>query len=244
MYNSAGARSRMSPRPRFRMQKRNALIAIGLTAAVLVSGLCVATLYVSWRIDQTAHPLLFADPEHLPRNDVGLVLGTSRNRGSGLNEFYAHRIAAAAELYDRGKIRHIIVSGSNPSKYYDEPDAMRRDLMVAGVPANCITEDRGGLRTLDSVVRAHKVMGQTSFTIISQRFHATRAVYIGINRGLDVVAYCAQDASGPQLFSARLREYGARMMAMLDLNVWDTQPQYLGQPVTINLRLGDRTALK
>ncbi len=234
----------MSPHRWFRMQKRNALIAIGLTAAVLVSGLCVATLYVSWRIDQAAHPLLFADPEHLPRNDVGLVLGTSRNRGSGLNEFYAHRIAAAAELYDRGKIRHIIVSGSNPSKYYDEPDVMRRDLMEAGVPANCITEDRGGLRTLDSVVRAHKVMGQTSFTIISQRFHATRAVYIGINRGLDVVAYCAQDASGPQLFSARLREYGARMMAMWDLNVWDTQPQYLGQPVTINLRLGDRTALK
>lgn len=221
------------------MQKRTAITGIALTAAVLVLGTCLSTLYVSWRIDQTAHPLLFADPEQLPQNDVGLVLGTSRNRGSGLNEFYAHRIAAAAELYRSGKIRHIIVSGSNPSKYYNEPEVMRRDLIEAGVPAECITEDRGGLRTLDSVVRAHKVMGQTSFTIISQRFHAARAVYIGTKRGLNVVAYCAQDASGPELLSARMREYGARMMAVWDLNVWDTQPQYLGRPVTINFEPGD-----
>ena len=233
----------MNPRLRLGMQKRTALTAIGLTAAVLVLGLGLSTLYVSWRIDQTAGPLLFADPEQLPQNDVGLVLGTSRNRGSGLNEFYAYRIAAAAELYRSGKIRHIIVSGSNPSKYYNEPAVMRRDLIEAGVPAGCITEDRGGLRTLDSVVRAHKVMGQTSFTIISQRFHAARAVYIGTSRGLDVVAYCAQDASGPELWSARMREYGARMMAMWDLNVWDTQPQYLGRPVTIDLQPRDIAAM-
>lgn len=235
--------SNMNSRLRFGMQKRTALTVFGLTAAVLVSGLCLSALYASWRIDRTANPLLFANLEHLPPNDVGLVLGTSRNRGSGLNEFYAYRIAAAAELYRSGKIRHIIVSGSNPSKYYNEPEVMRRDLIEAGVPAESITEDRGGLRTLDSVVRAHKVMGQTSFTIISQRFHAARAVYIGTNRGLDVVAYCARDASGPELLSARMREYGARMMALWDLNVWDTQPQFLGRPVTINFQRRDSAAM-
>ena len=216
------------------MRMRTAVTALGLALAVLVVGLCLSALYVSWRIDEAAGPRLYADLERLPQNDVGLVLGTSRNRGSGLNEFYAHRIAAAADLYRSGKIRHIIVSGSNPSKYYNEPEVMRRDLVEAGVPTDRITEDRGGLRTLDSVVRAHKVMGQTSFTIISQRFHAARAVYIGTGRGLEVVAYCAQDASGPVLLSSRIREYGARMMAMWDLNVWNTQPQYLGRPVEIN----------
>lgn len=217
-------------------QVRTAVAVLGLALAVLVSGLYLSARYVSWRIDETAGPRLFADLDHLPQNDVGLVLGTSRNRGNGLNEFYAHRIDAAAQLYRNGKIRHIIVSGSNPSKYYNEPEVMRRDLVEAGVPTDSITEDRGGLRTLDSVVRAHKVMGQTSFTIISQRFHAARAVYIGTSRGLDVVAYCAQDASGPVLLSSRMREYGARMMAMWDLNVWNTQPQYLGRPVEINFQ--------
>lgn len=228
---------------RMATQKRTALTVFGLTTGLLVSGLYLSALYVNWRIDETADPLLFADLEQIPEKNVGLVLGTSRNRGSGLNEFYAHRIEAAAELYRSGKIRHIIVSGSNPSKYYNEPEVMRRDLIEAGVPAGSITEDRGGLRTLDSVVRAHKVMGQTSFTIISQRFHAARAVYIGTSRGLDVIAYCAQDASGPELLPARIREYGARMLAMWDLNVWDTQPQYLGQPVTIHFEPRDTTAM-
>lgn len=216
------------------MQLPSVAAALGLALAVLVAGLYLSALYVSWRIDETTGPRLFADLKHLPQNDVGLVLGTSRNRGNGLNEFYAHRITAAARLYRNGKIRHIIVSGSNPSKYYNEPEVMRRDLVDAGVPTDSITEDREGLRTLDSVVRTHKVMGQTSFTIISQRFHAARAVYIGTSRGLDVVAYCAQDASGPVQLSSRMREYGARMMAMWDLNVWNTQPQSLGRPVKIN----------
>ena len=225
------------------MQKRTVLTVFGLAIALIVTALYLSALVVNWRIDETANPLLFADLDLVPENDVGLVLGTSRNRGSGLNEFYAHRIEAAADLYRSGKIRHIIVSGSNPSKYYNEPEVMRRDLIEAGVPAQSITEDRGGLRTLDSVVRAHKVMGQTSFTIISQRFHAARAVYIGTSRGLDVVAYCAQDASGPELLPARMREYGARMLAMWDLNVWDTQPQYLGQPVTINFESREPTTM-
>lgn len=233
----------MNPLERMAMQKRIVLVALGLAIALIATTLYLSALFVNWRIDETADPLLFADLDLIPANDVGLVLGTSRNRGSGLNEFYAHRIEAAADLYRSGKIRHIIVSGSNPSKYYNEPEVMRRDLIEAGVPDGSITEDRGGLRTLDSVVRAHKVMGQTSFTIISQRFHAARAVYIGTNRGLDVVAYCAQDASGPELLPARMREYGARMLAMWDLNVWDTQPQYLGQPVTINFEPQEPTAM-
>lgn len=233
----------MNPLERMAMQKRTVLTVFGLAIALIVTALYLSALVVNWRIDETANPLLFADLDLVPENDVGLVLGTSRNRGSGLNEFYAHRIEAAADLYRSGKIRHIIVSGSNPSKYYNEPEVMRRDLIEAGVPAQSITEDRGGLRTLDSVVRAHKVMGQTSFTIISQRFHAARAVYIGTSRGLDVVAYCAQDASGPELLPARMREYGARMLAMWDLNVWDTQPQYLGQPVTINFESREPTTM-
>ena len=233
----------MNPLERMAMQKRTVLVALGLAIALIATTLYLSALLVNWRIDETADPLLFADLDLIPANDVGLVLGTSRNRGSGLNEFYAHRIEAAADLYRSGKIRHIIVSGSNPSKYYNEPEVMRRDLIEAGVPDESITEDRAGLRTLDSVVRAHKVMGQTSFTIISQRFHAARAVYIGTNRGLDVVAYCAQDASGPELLPARMREYGARMLAMWDLNVWDTQPQYLGQPVTINFEPHEPTAM-
>ena len=84
------------------------------------------------------------------------MLGTSRSIRGGLNRYYTARITAAADLYFAGRIDHIIVSGSNPSRYYNEPMAMKKDLMARGVPEERITSDFAGLRTLDSIVRADK----------------------------------------------------------------------------------------
>lgn len=208
----------------------------GLAVALVAAFLAGAVWGVSRHIDAAANPHLFDDLRNLPHRDVGLVLGTSRNRSGGLNEFYSTRIAAAAELYHSGKIGHIIVSGSNPSRYYNEPAVMKRDLVEMSVPPESITEDDAGLRTLDSVVRANKVMGQHSFVVVSQRFHAARAVYLAREFGLDVIGYCANDPPGPALVSAQLREYGARFKAMLDVTVLGTQPMHLGEPVAIELQ--------
>lgn len=208
------------------------LIAAGLVALTVA----VAVWAVSSHIERTASAHLYEDLASLPRREVGLVLGTSRFSTDGLNEFYTARIEAAAALYHDRKIDHIIVSGSNPSRYYNEPVVMKRDLVELDVPEACITEDRGGLRTLDSIVRADKVMGQQSFTVVSQRFHAARAVYIGRHFGLDVSAFCAKDPVGPSHYGAYLREYGARFKAILDLTVLDTQPKYLGKPIEIELQ--------
>lgn len=204
------------------------LIGMGLVA--------LAVCAVSLHIGRAASAHLYEDLASLPRRDVGLVLGTSRFSTDGLNEFYTARIEAAAALYHDRKIDHIIVSGSNPSRYYNEPVVMKRDLMELDVPEACITEDRGGLRTLDSIVRAYRVMGQKSFTVVSQRFHAERAVYIGKHFGLDVTAFCAKDPVGLSHYGAYLREYGARFKAMLDLTVLDTQPTYLGKPIEIQVQ--------
>lgn len=207
---------------------------IGLGFAAL--SVAIAVYAVSSHIERAASAHLYEDLASLPRRDVGLVLGTSRFSTDGLNEFYTARIEAAAALYHDGKIDHLIVSGSNPSRYYNEPVVMKRDLVELGVPEACITEDRGGLRTLDSVVRADKVMGQKSFTVVSQRFHAARAVYIGRHFGLDVTAFCAKDPVSLSHYGAYLREYGARFKAILDLTVLDTQPTYLGKPIEIQLQ--------
>lgn len=207
--------------------------ALGACAAVLA----LAGWGVSRHIDLTAGPYLYDSVASLPARDVGLVLGTSRNRNSGLNEFYTARIEAASELFHKGKIRHLIVSGSNPSRYYNEPVAMKRDLVDLGVPEEHITEDRAGDRTLDSIVRADRVMGQRSFVVITQRFHAARAVYLGGHFGLDVIAYCATDPEDVPYF-ARLREYGARIRALLDVTILDTQPGRLGEPIEIQPSAG------
>ena len=222
---------------RTRMSARKILIVGVASAAVTALGLVIAVWAVSRHIDSSAGSRVYADVESLPHRDVGLVLGTSRWSSKGVeNEFYTARMDAAAEAFHGGKIDHIIVSGSNPSRYYNEPDAMKKDLIARLVPEDYITEDTAGLRTLDSIVRADKVMGQKSFTVISQRSHAARAVYLGKQFGLDVIAYCAKEPTGRVSYGPQLREYGARFKAILDVKILDTQPQELGDPIRIGVQ--------
>ena len=222
---------------RTRMTARKILIVGGASVAIIAAGLVLSVWAVSRHIDSSAGPRIYADIASLPHRNVGLVLGTSRWSSDGVeNEFYTARMNAAAAAFHASKIDHIIVSGSNPSPYYNEPDAMKKDLIARLVPEDFITEDNAGLRTLDSVVRANKVMGQKSFTVISQRSHAARAVYLGLNFGLDVIAFCAKDPAGRVDYSPQLREYGARFKAMLDVKVLGTQPHKLGDSIKIEVR--------
>lgn len=212
---------------------RKACLAGGIALAGMVALLAVAALVSSRIVEAAAHAHVYENLQDLPQRNVGLVLGTSRNRGSGLNEFYLARINAAAKLFHEGKIRHIIVSGSNPSRYYNEPGAMKKDLVERTVPGESITLDHAGFRTLDSVIRADKVMGQRSLTVVSQCFHVKRAIFLARHFGLDTIGYCAEDPSATSLYSSHIREYGARLKAVLDVSLLNTQPRVLGDPVSI-----------
>src|SRR5699024_8703022 len=93
--------------------------------------------------------------------------------------------------------------------------------------------DFAGFRTLDSVVRAKAVFGQTRFTIISQRYHDYRAVFIARHKGIKATAYAAQPVALQALIPVITREYLARVKAVLDLFVLHTQPHFLGPPVSL-----------
>lgn len=170
----------------------------------------------------------------LPHNHVGLLLGTAKYQpGGGINPYFSYRIDAAVELYEAGKIRYILASGDNEHASYNEPLHMRLALLERGVPNEFIVLDYAGFSTLDSVVRTAEVFGQERFTVISQRFHNERAVYIGTYFGYDVVGYNAADIAPPSGVQTRLREYLARVKAILDLHLVRRAPRFLGEPVSI-----------
>ena len=181
-------------------------------------------------INSNTKKQVFSDLDDLPDNKVGLVLGARPG-----NIFYTYRIAAAAELFKKGKIKFIIVSGDNHTKEYDEGTAMLNDLKKAGVPDSCISIDYAGFRTLDSVERCYKIFGQKKFTIISQEFHNRRALFIANKKGYDCVGYNAKDVSKRISKSTYLREYFARVKCVLDIYVLGTKPKFLGKPVKINV---------
>lgn len=187
-------------------------------------------------ISLVSQDFLYRDMESLPAHDVGLLLGTSKFTRAGYSNLHFHsRIKAAAELYESGKIKHILASGSNPNRHYNEPADMRDALMKQGVPAAAITLDTFGFRTLDSIVRAKEVFGLQRFTIISQEYHNGRAVFIAKHFQCDVVAYCASPVEYPYSIRTEIREYFARVKAILDLYVLGKQPKHLGEAKTIIL---------
>lgn len=166
----------------------------------------------------------------IPENRVGIVLGTSPYaRGGGRSADFHGRIEAAVGLYRAGKIRHIIVSGANPDQTYNEPRRMWQELVKAGIPPDAITMDFAGFRTFDSMARAQRVFGLTRFTVITQKYHSYRAVFLARKMGVPAVAFIAPGTQNRH----PVREVVARLKAVFDLYLLRTEPRFLGQPETL-----------
>lgn len=209
------------------------LILFCLTVVLLVG----ANIWVV----NSSRAYVYEDMDRLPGNDIGLVLGTSPfTRQGNSNLLFRHRIKAAAELYHAGKVRHLLLSGANPDESYNEPRKMYQALRKAGVPDEAMTMDFAGFRTFDSMVRARRVFGLDRLTIISQRFHDYRAVFIGRRVGLDVVAYNRPQEDPSQNLRTEAREFFARVIAVADLFIIFTRPRYLGEEVEIKLEPPDK----
>jgi len=193
-------------------------------------GIVVLILYSNYYIISGTSDHIYRSVDSVPRNRVGLVLGTSRYlRSGGSNPYFRYRIDAAIKLYNADKIEYILVSGDNSLKSYNEPKLMREALEERGVPGNRIFADYAGFRTLDSVVRSKEVFGQETLTIITQEFHGGRAVFIGRHKGIDAVAYAAGSVPTEFGFKVLVREVFARVKAVLDIYIFHTQPRFLGE---------------
>lgn len=200
-------------------------------------GIIVLLLSNLWVVKST-NKQIYKDVSKLPSNNVALVLGTSNRLTDGTpNPYFKLRIERAAELYKAGKVKHILVSGDNSSKYYNEPQKMKEALIQKGVDVEDITLDYAGLRTLDSVVRGKLIFGQERFTIITQTFHAHRALFISNYYNIDAVAMATDQLPDDTSASVKVREVFARPLAIWDLYIAKKEPKYLGKKENVNIRL-------
>jgi SanA protein len=210
---------------------------MGLSLALFLLAFVTAVpLITDMMISVSASGAVTDRVERIEPKPVALLLGTARRTIQGNpNQYYRARIDAAADLFHSGKVRGILVSGDNATRFYNEPVAMQKDLIALGVPAEFITLDYAGFRTLDSVVRAKEVFGVGQAIIVSQRFHAERAVFLARHFGLDAEGLAAADPQDSGLMKVRAREVLARMVAVIDV-VIGRQPKFLGSPETVRLR--------
>jgi len=190
---------------------------VKLVLILILSGLASIFAVNAW-IWFDSKPFVYSTIEDVPFNSVGMVLGTSKSTRSGKpNLHFVTRMDAAAQLYHAGKVKHLILSGDNLTPYYDEPTAMKKALIERGVPEYNITLDSAGFRTYESIVRMNQVFGVQHSTIISERYHVYRAIFISRHHGLNSIAYAAEDVPFFYGLRSRSREVLARIRAVLDL---------------------------
>lgn len=198
-----------------------------ILCVVAIAGILILDRWISWK---TA-PYIYDDLDKVPFRDVGVVLGTSKYlRTGGINQYYQYRIDGAQGLYHAKKVNYLLLSGDNAQVSYNEPRTMRRDLVNAGIPKNNIVLDFAGFRTLDSVIRARRVFNTDNFTIITQRFHCERALFIAMHMGIEAQCYAVPS---PETIGVKIREIFARLGALTDLYILDSQPRFLGPLVPI-----------
>lgn len=186
-----------------------------------------------WIIGST-HSFIAKDVKSARVNEVALVLGTSKKVSpKRANLHFRNRLKKARELFDAGKVQHLLVSGDNGSPYYNEPQDMRDALVDMGIPGAAITRDFAGFRTLDSMVRAHKIFQLDSVSVVTDGFHLPRAVFIGRHFGLEVTGLASDPVPLRQSFKTRLHECLARVKAVLDVHLLKTSPKFGGKPEPI-----------
>lgn len=209
------------------------ILALVLGCGALALAAALLAWFADRRLERLAAPYLADDPAKLPKVDVALVLGAAPiGPEGGPNRYFEYRLDAAAALWRAGKVKYLLVSGDNRSPDYDEPTAMRAGLIARGVPASAIYRDFAGLRTLDSVLRARDVFGQRRLIIVSQGFHANRAVFLARRAGIEAWGLEARDVVRAYSILTELRRYPSALRAWTD--VWlGTPPRHGGPAIAI-----------
>lgn len=230
------------PRPQNRPKSRTKAILLTFAAFCSLCAIlgCGALWWSHYVVQRSSAGIVFADASSIPKRKVALVLGCSPTVGSGRpNLFFTYRMDAAFELWRSGKADFLLVSGDNHIVGYDEPSEMRNALIERGVPSEVIVRDFAGLRTLDSVLRAERVFGETSICIVSQEDHVKRAIYIAKQSGIDAIGYPAKAVPLRRGFQTSFRESLARVQAVVDVTMLQRQPRHLGPKLPIGPALAE-----
>jgi SanA protein len=169
----------------------------------------------------------------IPTQKVVIVFGAGLTRSGEATPILKDRVETAAQLYFTGKVEKLLMSGDNRFLNYNEPEAMRHYALALGVPDTDIVLDYAGRRTYDTCYRAKAIFGVASATLVTQKFHLPRAIFLCNMLGVDGIGIAADNLAYRKrsLLYWNLRELPATVTAFADLV---THPlPVLGKPESI-----------
>lgn len=197
------------------------LYALLASVAVMI----IPRLYVILTTSQRIYQI-----DNSPKMRVAVVFGAGLQRDGTPSPVLRDRVATAADLYFKGKVEKILMSGDNRFEYYNEPGSMLEFALGLGIPREDIVLDYAGRRTYDTCYRAKEIFGVNEILLVTQSFHLPRALFTCDKLGITAYGVSAdrREYLRSSSFSWQVREIPATITAMWD--VWIAHPEpVLGQ---------------
>lgn len=176
--------------------------------------------------------IVIDDYSNLNDIDCVVVLGAGiwGDRPSPMLE---DRLDTAVDLYQKGIVSKIIMSGDHGRNNYDEVNVMKQYAIDQGVPSSDIFMDHAGFSTYDSIYRAKEIFNADKAIIVTQEYHLYRALYIANKLGLEAYGVRANPKQYYGQLFRELREILARNKDFIK-SIYKPKPTYLGEVIPVS----------
>lgn len=156
-----------------------------------------------------------------PVAPVAIILGGGMNRNGTQSKMQHDRVATGIELYKKGNVQRLLMSGDDGALRFNEVDAMKQQAIDAGVPEEDIVIDPHAYRTYLSCYRATHEFDIDTAVIVTQWFHLPRALYLCERMGIDTRGVPADIGPYPFFHTARMhiRDVFARVKAVWQVEI-------------------------
>lgn len=159
-----------------------------------------------------------------PTSSLALVFGGGMKNNLEMSDMQWDRVEVGAQLYRRGQVEKLMITGDDGALRANEITAMTNRLVELGVPTSSLLIDPHGYRTYESCIREARVYGVTSTIVISQSFHLPRIQYFCEKFGIKTTPVHADLRVYENMFWAgNVREWLARLKGWWQIEV--TKPE-------------------
>lgn len=194
-----------------------------LGLAICISAALLAILALA-DVQLRYYKKIFKRGDEVKDAPVAIVLGASVKLNGEPSDALRDRLLVGQNLYERGVVKKILITGDDGKYHINEIKTMRKFLDNLGVAPEDIIEDGHGYRTYESCKRAIEVFDIKRAIVITQRFHLGRALYLCNRLGMDAEGVTADLTTYDRLIFFTLRDIAASFEAWWDINILPPKP--------------------
>ena len=127
--------------------------------------------------------------------DCVIVLGAGLKDKETPSDMLCDRLDVGIDLYKKGLVPKILLSGDNGTIEHNELHAMLNYVLKKGVPKEDVFCDHAGFSTYDSMHRAKSIFKVKRAAIVTQLYHEYRALYAAQGLGIKACGVASEQNS-------------------------------------------------